>query len=179
MAKLSPKRLTFCKEYLVDLNGTQAAIRAGYSKKTAGDQAKQMLHTPSVKKEVERLLAARSKRTEITADLVLGRLDDIGGLDIGDCFDDNGRFKNIKDIPKEIRKCIASIEVFEEFEGVGRDRIPVGEVRKIKFNDKIKANELIGRNLKMWVDRVEHKHSTLEQLVGGSSEAEAIESGEA
>jgi len=71
---LTPKQEQFCLEYIVDLNGTQAAIRAGYSEKTANEQASQLLTKPAVKRRVQELMGERSKRTEITADYVLGKI---------------------------------------------------------------------------------------------------------
>ena len=71
---LTPRQLRFCLEYLLGLNGTQAAIRAGYSARTANEQAARLLANVSVQAEIQRLMAERSKRTEITVDEVLYRL---------------------------------------------------------------------------------------------------------
>src|SRR5690606_37579871 len=71
---LTTKQEQFCREYLVVLNATQAAIRAGYSKKTANEQGAQNLAKLSVKKRIQELLAERAKRTELTADWVVARL---------------------------------------------------------------------------------------------------------
>ena len=64
----------FCEEYLIDLNATQAAIRAGYSKKTASVTACENLTKPNVQEYLQELQAARSERTEITADYVLNTI---------------------------------------------------------------------------------------------------------
>jgi len=72
--ELTPKQLMFCKEFLVDLNATQAAIRAGYSKKTAGQMGFENLKKPEIRKEVERLIGQREERTERSADEVIKRL---------------------------------------------------------------------------------------------------------
>jgi phage terminase small subunit len=68
---LSPKREAFCLEYIKDRNGTQAAIRAGYSQKTANEQAAELLAIPSVRARVEELSQALAKRALITAEEVL------------------------------------------------------------------------------------------------------------
>lgn len=68
---LNPKQEQFCQEYIIDLNGTQAAIRTGYSAKTANAQASRLLTDVNIKNRIDELLAMRSKRTEITADYVL------------------------------------------------------------------------------------------------------------
>lgn len=171
--KLTDMQRLFCENYLIDLNATAAAQRAGYSAKTATNKASALMKEPQVKAKIDQLLAARSKRVQVAADDVLERLDNIGGVDIAECFDANGALKNIHDIPKELRKCIASIEVLEveEFNRDTKQMEKIGETKKIKFWDKIKANELIGRNLKMWTDRVEVSGKlTLEALVAGSHE---------
>jgi len=71
MAKLTEKQRQFVKEYLVDLNATQAAIRAGYSPKTANEQATRLLVNVSIRTAIEKAMQKRSERTEITADMVL------------------------------------------------------------------------------------------------------------
>ena len=74
MAKLTPKQERFCEEYLIDLNATQAAIRAGYSEKTAREQAAQNLSKLNIQEKIAELKAERSKRTEITQDRVIKEL---------------------------------------------------------------------------------------------------------
>lgn len=69
--KLTPKQEMFCREYLVDLNGTQAAIRAGYSEKTAGQIAEQNLKKLEIQEYVQSLMDERKERVDITADYVL------------------------------------------------------------------------------------------------------------
>ncbi|MGC9371103.1 MAG: terminase small subunit [Paracoccaceae bacterium] len=80
--KLSPREALFCQEYLVDLNGKQAAIRAGYAPGSAEVQASRLLSRDKVQKEIARLQEARSKRTEITQDEVLRRLWDQATADV-------------------------------------------------------------------------------------------------
>ena len=74
MQKLTPKQAAFCQEYVLDLNATQAAIRAGYSKKTANEQGAQQLVKLSVQGEIRRLLDERTRRVEVDADFVVGAL---------------------------------------------------------------------------------------------------------
>ena len=71
MSDLTPKQARFVEEYLLDLNATQAAIRAGYSKKTANEQGAQLLAKLSIRQAVAEAQAVRSKRTEITQDEVI------------------------------------------------------------------------------------------------------------
>jgi len=74
MPKLTEKQKRFCEEYLIDLNATQAAIRAGYPAKRASEQAYQLLQKTTVSAYIERLREEQQRRTEITADTVLGEL---------------------------------------------------------------------------------------------------------
>ena len=79
---------------------------------------------------------------------------DIGLVDIKDMFEADGSLRAIDDIPVELRRVIAGIEVAEIWEGVGRDRKVVGTLKKVKLNDKLKAIEMIGKKLKMFIDEV-------------------------
>jgi phage terminase small subunit len=155
MPKIPDREIAFAKEFLLDLNATKAAERAGYSKKSARSMGSQLMAKERVRELIQAEMNERSKRTQIDADKVLDRLDKIGDVDIAQAFDSKGYLLCIHDIPPEVRRCIKGIDVFEEFEGVGKDRIQVGVVRKISFWDKVKANELIGKHLKLWVDRLE------------------------
>ena len=71
MSELEEKQKMFCKEYLVDFNGTQAAIRAGYSKKTANEQASRLLTKVNVQTYLKQLIEKRNERTKITQDEVI------------------------------------------------------------------------------------------------------------
>lgn len=78
---LTPKQAQFVREYLVDLNGTQAAVRTGYSPRTANEQASRLLANANVQAAVKEAQNARTERTEITADMVLRELWAIGTAD--------------------------------------------------------------------------------------------------
>ena len=84
MAKLTRKQQLFVDEYLIDLNATQAAIRAGYSKKTAQEQASRLLSNVMVQAAISEAMQKREKRTEITQDRVLVELAKIGFASITD-----------------------------------------------------------------------------------------------
>lgn len=77
MASLNPKQKMFCKEYLIDLNATQASIRAGYSKKTASIIGFENLRKPNIQKEIDKLMGQRNERVQLTADKVLSDIEDI------------------------------------------------------------------------------------------------------
>lgn len=150
MGSLTPKQARFVEEYLKDLNATQAAIRTGYSVSSAEVQGCTLLSNPKVAATVKAVVDARSQRTQITADIVLFELLRLAKVDIGQAFDEVGNLKPIQDIPEDVRRSIASIEVVEEFEGKGADKEQIGWTKKIRFWDKTKALELLGRYLRLW-----------------------------
>ncbi len=161
---LSPKQLRLVDEYLVDLNATQAAIRAGYSPKSANEQACKLLAKPSIAALVAAKQAARAQRTEITADVVLGELLRLARVDIAGAFDESGRLKPIHEIPEDVRRAICGVETDELFEGLGRDRVAVGVTRKVKFWDKVRALEHLARHLGLLSDRAVNLNLDLSKL---------------
>jgi phage terminase small subunit len=112
---LTPKQQRFVEEYLIDLNSTQAAIRAGYSARTADVQASEILSIPKVAAAVEAAIGERSKRTEITGDSVLRELLLIATADIGQAFDEAGCLLPLGEMPENTRRAISGIESDENF----------------------------------------------------------------
>jgi phage terminase small subunit len=146
MAKLTAKRQIFVKEYLVDLNATQAAIRAGYSPKTANEQGARLLTNVSVADAVSREMAERSKRTGISADRIVYELAKIALLNPSDAI--NVTDATVRDnISDEDTACIASVKVKTAASDTGYT-----VEREIKFYDKIKALELLGKHNGMFKD---------------------------
>lgn len=115
MAALSPKQERFCQEYPKDLNATQAAIRAGYSARTARSVGSENLAKPDIGARISALLSARAERTETTVDQVLSEVDALALSDIGDIVEFNGdqgiRFRSTDQIPERARRAIASVKV--------------------------------------------------------------------
>lgn len=143
--KLSPKQAAFVTEYLIDLNATQAAIRAGYSEKTAYRIGSELLQKTSVREAIEKAQAKRTERTEITADRVVTELAKIAFADPRDLMEwgQNGLvLKDCRIIPDAAAAAVA--EVSEGKDGM-----------KLKKLDKLKALELLGRHLGMFTDKVE------------------------
>lgn len=152
---LTPKQQSFVDEYLVDLNAKQAAVRAGYSRKTAEVQGSRLLRNAQVRKAVNEGKKERSERTRTTADEILLELRKIALADIAEAFDDEGRLRPLREIPAEVRKAISGVEVSQEFEGSGRNRYHSGDLMKVKFWEKTKALELLGKHLRLFTDRVQ------------------------
>lgn len=158
--KLTPKQERFCREYVVDSNGTQAAIRAGYSLKTAQAQSSRMLSNVMVQGRVQQLMAEQNNRLNLTADVVLEELLLIAKSDISQAFDDAGNLFPLKEMPEGIRRVISGFEVLEEFEREGRTKNLIGYTKKIKSWDKVKALELLGKHLKLFTEKIEFEDKT-------------------
>lgn len=145
MAKLTAKQQRFCDEYLIDLNATQAAIRAGYSPKTACEQASRLLANVKVQDEIAREMAERSKRTGINQDRVLMEIAKMAFVNIDDVIDLNTA--EVKQTAtKDDLACIQAVKIKPtEF----------GTEREIKLCDKKSNLELLGKHLGMFKDKVE------------------------
>ncbi|WP_272579027.1 MULTISPECIES: terminase small subunit [unclassified Providencia] len=155
---LTDKQEMFCREYLVDLNATQAAIRAGYSDKTARSQANRMLTNVDIEKRIQELMNNRSDRLDVDADYVLKRLVDIDQMDVLDILHDDGGIKPIHEWPKVWRTSLSGMDLAEMFESKDGERDLVGIMKKIKWPDKVKNLELLGKHVKVqaFKDKVEH-----------------------
>lgn len=141
---LTPKQDRFTREYLIDLNGTQAAIRAGYSRHTARVQASDLLLNPDIKAAIQEGMAERAAATATDAAWVLKRLRDEADADINDCYGDSGELLPIDDWPLIWR---TGLMVAIETEELTVDGVRMGTVRKVKQSDRIKRLELIGRHV--------------------------------
>ncbi|MGC3529514.1 terminase small subunit [Pseudomonas aeruginosa] len=144
---LTKKQRLFVDEYLIDLNATQAAIRAGYSTRRATEIGYQLLQRPEVAQAIQAAMAERSKRTEVEADYVIRRLREIDEMDVLDILEDDGSFRSIRDWPRAWRQFLSGIEIAELSEGRGDDRRIAGVLRKVKWPDKLRNLELLSRHV--------------------------------
>lgn len=148
MGKLTAKQEAFCQEYLLDLNATQAAIRAGYSKKTANRIAAENLSKPDLAKRVADLAEKRAKRTQIDADWLLTRLAEEATADLSDLYYESGSLKPVHEWPKIWRQgLVAGLDAHQEYAYEDGKKIPEGVVMKLKLSDRVKRLELIGRHI--------------------------------
>lgn len=148
--KLTPKQDRFCLEYIVDLNGTQAAIRAGYSKKTAYSIAEQNLKKLEIQKKVQKLLDARRVRTEVKADEIIQEIKKMAFSNMADYMtpdNEGGAFVDLSNLTRDQAAAITQLEV-ESYWDKDLKKI----VKKIKFKlaDKYKGQELLGKHIKMF-----------------------------
>lgn len=163
MAKLTTKQQRFVEEYQLDGNATQAAIRAGYSKKTAHRSGAQNMQKREIQAALMELTKRRSERTGIDADWLLTRLADEATADLNDLYQENGQIKPIAEWPDIWRQgLVQGIEV-ETLGREGEDAI-IARVTKIKVSDRIKRLELIGKHIDVqaFQDRVQHDLATVD-----------------
>lgn len=155
---MTPKHKAFVREYLLDPNATQAAIRAGYSEKTARQQGQRLLTNVNILAAINAAQAKRAERTQIDADYVLRRIIEIDQMDVLDIMDEKHNLKPISEWPKVWRQYLSGIDVAEMFEGRGDDRAIVGVLKKIKWPDKVRNLELLGKHVgvQAFKDRIEH-----------------------
>jgi phage terminase small subunit len=159
---LTAKQELFAKEYIVDLNATQAAIRAGYSPKTAYSIGEENLKKPEIAAYVQRLMDERSKRLEITADMIFAEYAKIGFADIKSYlsyktvmtrvgFDEDG--KEIFDYAP-----IIDLKDSSEVDGAAVSEVSVSKdgVFKFKLHDKKGALDSMARHKGMFIDKLEH-----------------------
>ncbi len=155
---LTPKEILFIKEYLIDFNGTRAIKAAGYQySKDEGFRtaASDMLTKPNIQAFLKNEFQNRCAKVDLDIEFVLTRLKDIADCDISEAFvdDDSEVLKPLKDIPKNVRKCISSFEVEELFDWEDNKKIKIGRVKKVKFWNKDKSLENIGKYLSMFVEK--------------------------
>lgn len=169
--KLTKKQKLFCNEYLIDLNATRAYKAAGYSVKSdnaAGVEGHKLLRNPKIDLYLNQRMKEREKRTEITQDKVLKELAKIG-------------FANATDYARVVEKMVMRKIIDSEGKEIGEEpyyykdvelvltenleedkRAAIASIKQgangieVKPNDKVKALELIGRHLGMFLDKVEH-----------------------
>lgn len=154
---LTDKQEMFCREYLIDLNATQAAIRAGYSEKTANRTASENMSKPDIQSRIAELKAQRNDLVGINATYVLKRLVEIDQMDVLDILTDSGELKAVRDWPLTWRTTLSGMEVME-MSGEGNT---AALLKKIKWPDKVKNLELLGKHIDVsaFKEMVDHKSS--------------------
>lgn len=145
--KIPPKRgLTaqqemFIQEYLIDLNATQAAVRAGYSEKSAREIGCENLTKPAIRQKIRTVIDARLKKLEIKGEQILQSVAEIAYVDPAEMFDEAGELKSIDLMPPHVRRAIASFDM---------------AAGKVKLWNKNHAQDLLGKNQKLWFEMIEH-----------------------
>ena len=145
---MTAKQERFVEEYLIDLNATQAAIRAGYSPDSARDIGCENLTKPNIKAAIDRAMAERSRRTGINQDRVIQEIAKLAFLNPVDVIDmDEATVRG--EAHRDDTACIASVKV----KNIPTDDGAITE-REVKTYDKLKALELLGKHLGMFTDKL-------------------------
>lgn len=147
--KLTTKQEMFCKEYIIDFNATRAAIKAGYSEKTATAIANQTLTKLYIQEYIQKIMKKREERTEITADMVVKELAKLAFSDTRKLYDEN-RLMLPYELDDDTAATISSFKTRRE----GDAEEGFYEVEEYKRYDKAKALELLGRHLGIFNDKL-------------------------
>ena len=153
--KLTAKEQRFCEEYLIDLNGTQAAIRAGYSEKSAKEIASQNFTKLHIQAYIESKQKELFLQIGISQERILKEYAAIAFADIRKLFDADGRLLPIQQIPDDIAKVLASVEVDELWGFDKEGKVRIGDTKKIKLIDKLGALNSLAKYFGMITEKVE------------------------
>lgn len=159
---LTPRQQAFVSEYLVDLNATKAAERAGYSVKAAQVQGSRLLSNDMVAAAIAKGQQARLERTEITQDMVLKELAKIGFANMHDYMrvgHDGDPVLDFSTLTRDQAAALSEVTVEDYVDGRGEDARDVKRV-KFKLADKLGALEKIGKHIGMFKERIEIKQVT-------------------
>lgn len=159
---LNARQQAFVAEYLKDLNATQAASRAGYAHPDT--QGPRLLENVGVRAAIDEALKRRAERVEVTQDDVLRELLRLATCDIGQAFDAQGKLKPLHEMSPDVRRALAGVEVTT----IGGED-GVAQLSKVKFWDKTKALELLGKHLGLFIER--HQHDVTDSFAALLAEA--------
>ncbi len=171
---LTLKQRRFVAEYLKDQNAKQAAIRAGYSKRSAEQDGPRLLRNAQVEAAVNEALGKVEEKALVSVAEVINEYRRVAFCDISAAFNSDGSLKPIHEIPEDVRRAMAGIEVVENavsLENEGGVKFVPQYVKKVKFWEKTKALEGLGRFLKMFTDKVIIEN--LDELADRLSQAKA------
>jgi phage terminase small subunit len=177
---LTPKQERFVQEYLKDSNATQAAIRAGYSVRTAESQGSRLLRNVKVFSAVQIGKDRLARGAQVSAERVLSEMSTAAFADIGQVLDFSGpepKLRPANEIPEHARRAIASMKVKRHMEGTG-DYAREVEVTEFKLWDKLSALDKLCRHLGLYAAQ-EVKGTLLIQTVVGIDEGAALGAGPA
>ena len=149
--ELNEREKRFCKEYVAcKFNGTQAAINAGYSKKTARITASKLLTKANIQEFLSELVAKDEQKLgiNVSKERTLKEIMHLAFSDIRDFYDSDGRLKDISDLDDASAAALAGFEI----EDIQSDGLTIGTIKKIKRWDKTKALEMLAKINKLYTD---------------------------
>lgn len=133
---MTPKQAAFVQHYLIDQNATQAAIRAGYSVKTAYSIGEENLRKPEIRAAIDAVMSDTAARLGITAERVMRERSRLAFFDPRRLFASNGEPIPIHELDDDTAAALAGLDVHEEFAGSGAERVFVGYTKKYKLASK-------------------------------------------
>lgn len=139
---LTPKQKRFCEEYIIDLNATQAAIKAGYSENSAAEIGCENLVKPNIQNYISFLNEERQNATGITAKRVIEELGKIAFSDIRELMTADNAVLDLKQVDDDTAGAISAIEVDE----IRMEGMTIGETKKVKLWDKMRALDSLGKH---------------------------------
>ncbi len=145
--RLTGKQERFCREYMIDFNATQAAIRSGYSKKTAGSIGQENLTKPEIFKRIELLQEELRNKAELTAEMIIEELRALCFYNIQDFVDTGNSIKDITKLSRKLTRPITGIKVTESFTKNASGKMDKEVTTELKFTDKRGALVDLGRHL--------------------------------
>lgn len=151
---MTPKQARFVAEYLIDRNATQAAIRCGYSQKTAGSIGSENLTKPEIAAAVAKGTAKQLDSADLSAARVLEEIRRLALSDVRSLFDADGNIRPLHELTAEQAACIAGVEVIIKNAKAG-DGV-TDTIHKIKVWDKPKSLEMLAKHFALLTERVEH-----------------------
>lgn len=151
---MTPKEARFVAEYLKDLNATQAAIRAGYSAKTANRIASRLLSKVDIAERVSEKQASQLEAADLTATRTLEEMRRLAFSNVRNLFDDHGNLKPIHTLSEEDAACLAGLEVVKKNITAGDGQMDT--VIKVRVWDKPRTLEMLGKHFSVLTEKVEH-----------------------
>lgn len=151
---MTPKQARFVAEYLIDHNATQAAIRAGYSRRTAYSIGQENLKKPVIATALARKAGQQLASAELSATRVLEEIRRLALSDVRQLFDERGDLRPLHTLTAEQAACIAGVEVIIKNAKAG-DGV-TDTIHKIKVWDKPKSLEMLAKHFALLTERVEH-----------------------
>jgi phage terminase small subunit len=154
---LTYQQRVFVAEYLKDRNGTQAAIRSGYSAHTAAEQAKRLLRNAQIQASIESFVIKAEEKAGLTVERTLREVARLAYFDPRRLLNADGSPKPINELDDDTAACLAGMDILEQFEGSGDQRAFVGYVKKYKIADKNAALEKAMKHLGLYEKDNEQK----------------------
>lgn len=149
---LEPMQLLFIAEYQKDFNGTQAAIRAGYSADSAQQIASRLLKDVDIRSEMLRQLRERLHEQQLSVSGVLQRIRQLIYGDARKLFHPNGALKDVAEWPDDVAARIVGVQVKELWQRDGKRMVQYGEVKTVRLVDPVEPLKMLARYLKMLLD---------------------------